>query len=44
MLRKRVGSVISNQRKTDDSRGVVTREEQFEKKTSSVRREVDENE
>ena len=31
MLRKRVGSVISNQRKTDDSRGVVTREEQFEK-------------
>ena len=43
MLRKRVGSVISNQRKTDDSRGVVTREE-HEKKTESVRREVDENE
>ena len=32
MLRKRVGSVISNQRLTDESRGVVTREEQSEKR------------
>ena len=44
MLRSRAGRVISNQFKTDESRRVVDGKEQFEKKTESVRRKIDEGE